>query len=60
MGFSSGEQSKIYTVPGLAASVVSCDSVDCYSIEDTDDESLSAPLDFRKEYPLDMEMEFIE
>mmetsp|Transcript_4095 Transcript_4095/g.6204 ORF Transcript_4095/g.6204 Transcript_4095/m.6204 type:complete len:200 (-) Transcript_4095:78-677(-) len=59
MGFSNGEQSKICSVPGLTASVVSCDSVD-YSVEDADDESLSVPLDFRKEYPLDMEMEFIE
>uniref|UniRef100_A0A6U3PQ74 Uncharacterized protein n=1 Tax=Ditylum brightwellii TaxID=49249 RepID=A0A6U3PQ74_9STRA len=59
MGFSNGEQSKICSVPGLTASVVSCDSVD-YSVEDADDESLSVPLDFRKEYPLDMDMEFIE
>uniref|UniRef100_A0A7S4VA84 Uncharacterized protein n=1 Tax=Ditylum brightwellii TaxID=49249 RepID=A0A7S4VA84_9STRA len=59
MGFSNEVQNKINTVPGLTASVVSCESVD-YSAEDEDNESLSAPLDFRKEYPLDMEMEFIE
>uniref|UniRef100_A0A7S4QM53 Uncharacterized protein n=1 Tax=Ditylum brightwellii TaxID=49249 RepID=A0A7S4QM53_9STRA len=59
MGFSNREQSKISTVPEITASVVSCDSVD-YAIEDTDDEDSLAPLDFRKEYPLDMEMEFIE
>uniref|UniRef100_A0A7S4QJT5 Uncharacterized protein n=1 Tax=Ditylum brightwellii TaxID=49249 RepID=A0A7S4QJT5_9STRA len=59
MSFSNEEKRKIITDQRFSGSVVSCGSEDL-STGDIDDCSIEALLDFRKEHPLDMEMEFIE
>eukprot|EP00957_Ditylum_brightwellii_P205620 15344652-Ditylum_brightwellii.AAC.1 len=59
MSFSDEERSKIITDQRFNGSVVSCDSEDV-STGDMGECSVGVPLDFRKEHPLDMEMEFIE
>eukprot|EP00957_Ditylum_brightwellii_P187003 14241869-Ditylum_brightwellii.AAC.1 len=56
--FSNEERHKIITDQRFSGSVVSCVSEDL-SARDIDDCSFEAPLDFRKEHPFDMEMEFI-